>query len=189
LLAGIAVAAIAGSATSFVVVMTYRQSWQVGQQIVLWTLGGLDARRWIHVGMVACPVSVAAAGSLFLLRDLNIMLLGEEQARTLGVDARRLKLMALGLASMATGAAVAVSGLIGFVGLMVPHLLRMIVGPDHRPLVPAALIGGAVFLVVTDTLVRTLAPSELRLGIVTGALGAPFFLYLLIKNRDKAIHL
>jgi iron complex transport system permease protein len=189
LLAGIAVSAIAGSATSFVLVMTARHSWDVGKEIVFWTLGGLDARRWEHVGMVAGPVSIAAAGSVFLLRELNLMLLGEEQARTLGVDTRRLKLIALGLTALATGSAVAVSGLIGFVGLMVPHLMRMIVGPDHRTLVPASAIGGAIFLVATDTLVRTLAPAELRLGIVTGALGAPFFLYLLIKNRERAIHL
>ncbi|MBM4090741.1 MAG: iron chelate uptake ABC transporter family permease subunit, partial [Planctomycetes bacterium] len=93
------------------------------------------------------------------------------------------------LAAMATGAAVGVSGLIAFVGLMVPHLLRMLVGPDHRVLVPASLLGGALLLVVTDTVVRTAAPAELRLGIVTGALGAPFFLFLLIKHRDKAVHL
>jgi iron complex transport system permease protein len=189
LLAGIAVSAIAGSATSFVIVMVSRDSWEIGKEIVFWTLGELAARRWEHVGVVAGPVAIAAAGSVFVLRELNLMLLGEEQARTLGVDTRRLKIIVLALASLATGAAVAVSGLIGFVGLVVPHLLRMLVGPDHRSLVPAALLGGGIFLVVTDTVVRTLAPAELRLGIVTGALGAPFFLYLLLKNRDKAIHL
>jgi iron complex transport system permease protein len=90
---------------------------------------------------------------------------------------------------LATGAAVAVSGLIGFVGLLVPHLLRMLVGPDHRVLVPASLLGGAIFLILTDTVVRAIAPAELRLGIVTGALGAPFFLFLLIKHRNQSVHL
>lgn len=189
LLAGIAVSALAGSATSFVLVLSARHEWDVATEILFWTLGGLDARRWEHVGMVAVPTGLALAGSMFFLRELNIMLLGEEQARTLGVHTSRLKLSLLGFASMATGAAVGASGLIGFVGLIIPHVLRMIVGPDHRVLVPASVIGGAVFLVVTDTLVRWLGPTELRLGIVTGALGAPFFLFLLIKYRNQAIHL
>jgi iron complex transport system permease protein len=189
LLAGIAVTALAGSATSFVLVMTASDEWHVAKDILFWSLGGLDARRWEHVAMAAGPTAIAAATSLFFLRELNIMLLGEEQARTLGVDTSRLKLVLLTLASMATGAAVGVSGLIGFVGLMIPHLLRMLVGPDHRVLVPASLLGGAVFLVVTDTVVRCFGPTELRLGIVTGALGAPFFLLLLIRHRNKAIHL
>jgi iron complex transport system permease protein len=189
LLAGIAVTALAGSATSFVLVMSARDEWHVAKEILFWSLGGLDARRWEHVAMVAAPTGLAAAGSLFFLRELNIMLLGEEQARTLGVDTSRLKLILLTLASMATGAAVGVSGLIGFVGLVIPHLLRMLVGPDHRVLVPTSLLGGAIFLVVTDTVVRSLGPAELRLGIVTGALGAPFFLLLLIQHRNKAVHL
>ena len=189
LLAGIAMAALAGSATSFVIVMSARHDWHVAKQILFWSLGGLDARRWEHVAMTAVPTAVAVCGCVPFLRELNIALLGEEQARTLGVDTSRLKLVLLTLTSMATGAAVAVSGLIGFVGLVIPHLLRMLVGPDHRVLVPASLLGGAVFLVITDTIVRTVAPTELRLGIVTGALGAPFFLFLLIKHRNKAIHL
>ncbi|MFV1964262.1 MAG: FecCD family ABC transporter permease [Pirellulaceae bacterium] len=189
LLAGIAVAALAGSATSFVIVMSARDDWQVFKEIIFWSLGGLDARRWEHVAMVAAPTGLAVGGSLLFLRELNIMLLGEEQARTLGVDTSRLKLLLLMLASLATGAAVAVSGLIGFVGLLVPHLLRMLVGPDHRVLVPASLLGGAIFLIVTDTVVRSVAPAELRLGIVTGALGAPFFLFLLIQHRNQSVHL
>lgn len=189
LLAGIAVSALAGSATSFLLVVSSRDEWQVAKEIVFWSLGGLDARRWEHVAMVAVPTGLAALLSCFSLRELNIMLLGEEHARTLGVETSRLKVRLLVLAAMATGAAVGVSGLIAFVGLMVPHLLRMLVGPDHRVLVPASLLGGALLLVVTDTVVRTAAPAELRLGIVTGALGAPFFLFLLIKHRDKAVHL
>jgi iron complex transport system permease protein len=189
LLAGIAVAALAGSGTSFVIVMTARDDWHVAKEILFWSLGGLDARRWEHVAMAAGPITLAVCGATAFLRELNIMLLGEEQARSLGVDTSRLKVILLALTSLATGAAVAVSGLIGFVGLLVPHLLRMLVGPDHRILVPASLLGGALFLVVTDTVVRSVAPSELRLGIVTGALGAPFFLLLLIRHRNRAVHL
>jgi iron complex transport system permease protein len=189
LLAGIAITALAGSATSFVLVLSASDEWHVAKEILFWSLGGLDARRWEHVAMAAAPTAIAAGSSVFFLRELNIMLLGEEQARTLGVDTSRLKLTLLTLASLATGAAVGVSGLIGFVGLMIPHLLRMLVGPDHRVLVPASLLGGAIFLVATDTVVRCLGPAELRLGIVTGALGAPFFLLLLIKHRNKAVHL
>ena len=139
--------------------------------------------------MIAAPVGFAVCGAVFFLRDLNVMLLGEEQARTLGVDTARVKLILLALASITTGAAVAVSGLIGFVGLLVPHMLRLLVGPDQRVLVPVSLMGGAVFLTTTDAVMRSIAPAELRLGVVTGALGAPFFLYLLIKNRNKAVHL
>ncbi len=189
LLAGIAMSALAGSATSFLLVLSARDQWRAATEILFWSLGGLDARRWEHLAIVAAPTGIAVAGSIFFLRELNIMLLGEEQARTLGVDTSRLKLSLLLLTSLATGAAVAVSGLIGFVGLLVPHFLRMLVGPDHRVLVPASLLGGALFLVVTDTVVRSVAPAELRLGIVTGALGAPFFLFLLIQHRNKALHL
>jgi iron complex transport system permease protein len=189
LLAGIAVSAFAGSASSFVLVMAARDEWHVAKEILFWSLGGLDARRWEHVAMVSFPTVIAIACSLLFLRELNIMLLGEEQARSLGVDTSRLKLSLLVITSMATGAAVGVSGLIAFIGLVVPHAFRMLVGPDHRVLVPASLIGGAVFLVVTDTVVRTFGPGELRLGIVTGALGAPFFLFLLVKHRNEAVHL
>jgi iron complex transport system permease protein len=189
LLAGIAMSALAGSATSFVLVMSAQYEWEVAKEILFWSLGGLDARRWEHVAIAAIPLAIAVSGSLVFLRDLNIMLLGEEQARTLGVDTSRLKVSLLVLTSMATGAAVGVSGLVGFVGLVIPHMLRMLVGPDHRQLVPASLLGGAIFLVVTDTVVRSIGPAELRLGIVTGALGAPFFLLLLVKHRNKAIHL
>jgi iron complex transport system permease protein len=189
LLAGIALSALAGSATSFVLVMSAQHEWYVAKEMLFWSLGGLDARRWEHVAMVAVPTVVAIASSLLFLRELNIMLLGEQQARSLGVDTSRLKLSLLVLTSVVTGAAVGVSGLIGFVGLVIPHLLRMLVGPDHRILVPASLLGGAIFLVTTDTVVRSLGPAELRLGIVTGALGAPFFLLLLIKHRNEAVHL
>lgn len=189
LLAGIAVTAFVGAATSLVIVISAQHSWDIGRQILFWTMGGLDARRWEHVTIAAIPIGAAVVGAVFFLRELNIMLLGEEQARTLGVDTRRLKIWILLLTSLATGAAVAVSGLIGFVGLLVPHLLRLILGPDHRRLIPATVFAGAVFLVVMDTLARWIAPTEMRLGIITGALGAPFFVVLLIRHRKKAIHL
>ncbi len=189
LLAGIAMTALAGALTSLVLVISAQRSWDVAREILFWTMGGLDARRREHVALAGIPLIFAAGATTFLVRDLNIMLLGEEQARTLGVDTGRLKVATLAVASVATGAAVAVSGLIGFVGLIVPHAARLLVGPDHRRLVPASLFGGAVFLVTMDTIARTAAPAELRLGILTGALGAPFFLFLLVRYRRRTLHL
>ncbi|HRU07636.1 MAG TPA: iron chelate uptake ABC transporter family permease subunit, partial [Candidatus Brocadiia bacterium] len=189
LLAGVAVSAFTGAMTSLVLSLAASHSWEAAREIVLWTMGGLDARQWKHVLAAAPPMAVSIAAGLVFTRDLNIMLLGEEQARTLGVDTRRLKVCVLAAASLATGAAVAIGGLIAFVGLIVPHLLRLLLGPDHRRLGPACVFGGAVFLVAMDTAARTIGPTEIRLGILTGALGAPFFLFLLASQRNKALHL
>jgi len=115
-------------------------------------------------------------------RDLNVLLLGEEDAHTMGIEVERTKLVLLSAASVVTAAAVAVSGVIGFVGLIVPHMMRLVVGPDHRVLLPTSALAGAVFLVATDTVAR-MGPAEMPVGIITAALGAPFFLYLL-TNRE-----
>jgi iron complex transport system permease protein len=109
-------------------------------------------------------------------------LLGEEDAHSLGIEVERTKRLLLALASLVTAAAVAVSGVIGFVGLIVPHMMRLVVGPDHRVLLPASALGGAAFLIVTDTVARS-GPAELPVGIVTAAVGAPFFVYLL-RSRE-----
>ena len=189
ILAGVAVTAFVGSATSLVLALAVHFDEELGKQIVLWTMGGLDDCRWEHVLVAAPPIGLAASAAMLFLRDLNIMLLGEEQAQALGVSAQRLKISVLLLASVATGAAVAISGPIAFVGLVIPHLLRLVLGPDHRTLAPACLFAGAFFLVAADTFVRCLPPSQIRLGIVTGLVGAPFFIVLLVRYRQKAIHL
>ena len=121
-------------------------------------------------------------------RDLNVLLQGEENAQYLGVDVERLKRIFLVLTALLTAAAVSVSGIIGFVGLIVPHMMRLLVGPDHRVLFPASLLGGAILMVSADMLARTLlAPAEVPVGIVTALLGCPFFLYLLSRRRELAL--
>jgi len=191
LLAGIAVTAFLGAATSLVIVIcAQKQGWHVPGRILFWTMGDLGARLWKHVWMVAPPVLFAVGGAMFFRRDLNLMLLGEEQAKSLGVSAHRLKLWLLTFAALATGAAVSVGGMIGFVGLVIPHILRMIVGPDHRQLIPASIFGGAAYVIVMDLICRVIvAPGEMRIGILTSAIGGPFFLYLILRNRRETMHL
>jgi len=117
-------------------------------------------------------------------RDLNLLLQGEESAQHLGVNVERVKLLLLGTTALLTAAAVAVSGIVGFVGLLVPHMMRLLVGPDHRRLFPASALGGAILVVGADILARTLiAPAEIPLGVITSLLGCPFFLFLLHRRR------
>jgi iron complex transport system permease protein len=147
-------------------------------------MGHLHNSTWGKVGVV---VTVAVPGFILLFayaRDLNVLLLGEEDAHSLGIEVERTKVMLLATASLLTAAAVSVAGVIGFVGLVVPHIMRLLVGPDHRVLLPTSALAGAAFLVVTDTVAR-MGPAELPVGIVTAALGAPFFLYLL---RDREVY-
>jgi iron complex transport system permease protein len=185
LLAGIAVNAFLGAAVSMLLTITLEQ-YEVGTQAVFWLMGGLDSRTWDHVWMALPPVLIGSIAALFLGGDLNALLLGEETAMGLGVSVQRFKILVLALASLITGASVAVSGVLAFVGLVVPHAMRLILGPDNRILIPGCLLSGAAFVVIADLIARTaLAPQEIRLGILTSFVGAPFFLYLLIKNRRK----
>jgi iron complex transport system permease protein len=185
LLAGIAVNAFLGAAVSLLLTITLQQ-YEVGHQAVFWLMGGLDARTWDHVTVVVPLVLVGTGIALFLGGDLNTLLLGEETALSLGVSVQRFKIQVLVLASLITGASVAVSGVLAFVGLVVPHAMRMIVGPDNRVLIPSCLLSGAAFVVLADLIARTaVSPQEVRLGILTSLVGAPFFLYLLIVNRQK----
>jgi iron complex transport system permease protein len=158
------------------------------QRLLYWLLGSLNGREWRDLAMIG-PALLVSWTILFLTaRDLNLMSLGEETAHSLGVPPERAKLLVLGAAALATAAAVAVSGIIGFVGLMVPHIVRRVVGPDHRVLLPAAALIGAAFLMLADTIARgTLISStlgELPVGVVTALTGAPFFIYLM-RTRDQ----
>jgi iron complex transport system permease protein len=155
-------------------------------QVLFWLLGGFSGRSWDHVLLILPYVVVgyvvAAAGA----RDLNLLVMGEETARSLGVATGRVRIQLTAAGALMAAAAVATAGLIGFVGLVVPHLLRLLTGPDHRRLLPAAALGGAVTMLLADTLARTLAaPREVPVGIVTAGVGAPFFLYLLRKQRTR----
>jgi len=185
LLAGIAVNAFLGAAVSMLLTITLEQ-YEVGTQAVFWLMGGLDARTWDHVLVVVPLVLIGSAIALFLGGDLNALLLGEETALSLGVPVQGFKIQVLALTALITGASVAVSGVLAFVGLVVPHAMRIVLGPDNRVLIPSCLFSGAAFVVVADLIARiALAPQEIRLGILTSLVGAPFFLYLLMANRRK----
>jgi iron complex transport system permease protein len=183
LLAGIAVAAVISAVMS--VGMSF--AGEEIRSIYFWLLGGLSARGWTAVEVVAPLIILGAVGAVLLIRDLNLVSLGEERAAQLGVDTDRFKWQAVGLGALLAGAAVSVSGVIGFVGLMTPHVMRLVVGSDHRRLLPAVLLAGPTFLVLADLVSRVaIAPQELPLGAVTALVGGPFFLFLLRRERRRA---
>lgn len=153
-------------------------------QYLFWMAGGLDYRRWEHLYLALPPIVLGILVLCFLARHLNVLALGEVEAKSVGMLVMQYRLGLLLLASIITSAAVCVSGNIGFVGLVVPHMLRLIAGPDHRLLLPASALAGAIFLVVCDALGRMVVyPGEIRVGIVTAIVGVPYFLYLLRNMR------
>ena len=179
LLGGVAVSYTLAAVTAFVMVYAREQM----AAIVYWMMGGLTAASWGYVALIAPMFILGIAWPLLATRELNIMLLGDERAGELGLNVERFKLGVLAAASLLTAAAVSVSGLIGFVGLMTPHIVRLILGPDHRLLLPASLLGGATLMVVADLIARTvLAPTEIPVGIVTAIFGGPFFIWLLVRR-------
>jgi len=184
LLSGIALGALASSITSYLMVAVRDDLFDT-QRILFWLMGSLASRRWEHVHMAWPQIALGALCIQWLARDLNILTQGEEYALYLGLDVERSKRLLLLGASFVAAAAVSVSGIIGFVGLVVPHVIRMWVGPDHRFLLPACMLGGAILLVNADLLARVLIdPAELPIGIITSLLGCPFFLYLLSRRKE-----
>ncbi len=179
-LAGVVTASFLSAVILFVLT---RLSSRDVRGVAFWLMGDLSTATGARLGVLA-PVIVAAALALYWLSpDLNVLLLGEVEASHLGVDVARIETGVYVLASLLTGLAVSVSGAIGFLGLMVPHLGRMLVGNDHRTLLPTAALGGAIVLVLSDTLARTVvAPAELPVGAVTAVAGAPVFIYLLRRS-------
>jgi iron complex transport system permease protein len=183
LLAGIAVAAVISAAMSLLMTFSGEQV----RNIYFWLLGGLGDRGWGSLQAVTPLIGAGVVASLLIVSDLNLVALGEERAVQLGVELDRFKRRALAIGSLLAAAAVSVSGVIGFVGLMTPHLLRLVVGADHRRLLPAALLAGPTLLILADLAARTVvAPEELPVGAVTAILGGPFFLYLLRRERVRA---
>jgi iron complex transport system permease protein len=181
LLAGIAVSFFFSAMVAF---MQYLADEKQLREIILWTMGRRWEADWPRVALVL-PISVAGSLLLWFFRsELNLMIIGERAALAAGVDTARVRALILVLVALITGSAVSVSGVIGFVGLIVPHVMRMALGPDHRYLVPASAMGGALFLLLADTLARlVMAPVELPVGIITSLGGVPFFLYLLRNKR------
>ena len=188
LLAGVAVNAFLGAVVSTIIIMLPDKGALRG--ILFWLAGGLDSRSWEHVQTSAPLILVAVSIIVLMARDLNLLMLGDDEARSMGVRVELARPVLLGAAALATGAAVAVSGIIAFVGLVTPHILRMVLGPDHRVLIPMSAIGGGVFVLVADTVARTiLQPAEFRVGVLTAFVGAPFFILLLVKNKRRAYSL
>ncbi len=182
ILSGIAVSTFIGAITS--IILTKVNDYQV-KVFIFWTMGGLRDRNWDHFRLVL-PVLLLIALLFTFARDLNVMLLGEEEAQAVGLNPSRTRIRLLILVSITTAIAVSVSGSISFVGLIVPHIMRLLVGPDHRILLPASTLGGAIFLVGCDLIARIVViPSEVEVGIITSLIGAPYFLYLLIRARKE----
>ncbi len=182
LLAGIALTALAGAAIGL---FTYLADDATLRTLTFWNLGSLNGASYARLWPLLLATLAVALWLPRRARALNALLLGESEARHLGFDVERLKRELVFCTALGVGAAVAAAGLIGFIGLVVPHLMRLLVGPDHRLLLPASALAGASLLLLADLVARlALAPAELPIGIVTALIGAPFFLYLLVRGRS-----
>jgi iron complex transport system permease protein len=185
LLAGIAVSGVASALTSLVLSLALAE-WELGREMVLWLMGGLDRASWGDLAFLAIPVLVGTIGLATDSRALDLMLTGEDSAASLGVDVSALTKRVLVYASLATAAAVSVMGVVAFVGLLVPHIVRRILGPGHLRLFPVSALLGAVVVTGADLVTRLLPHASLRLGVVTSLVGGPFFLYLLLRRGQRA---
>ena len=183
ILAGVALGALLASVVSYLVI----SSGEKMGGIMFWLMGSFSLSQWSEV-IIALPYVILGVTIILLYaRPLNLMQLDEEQAQQLGINVERLKLVLLGAATLITAAAVSFVGIIGFVGIIVPHAVRLIWGVDHRFLLPLSILTGAVFLILADMIARTVvAPTEIPIGVITALCGAPFFLYLL-KRRKRII--
>ncbi|MCL0080516.1 iron chelate uptake ABC transporter family permease subunit [Dehalococcoidia bacterium] len=183
ILAGVALGAFLGSITSYLMIISGERL----HGIIAWLMGRFSLSNWEQVWMIAAPCVIGVVFIWLYARPLNVMQLDEEQAQQLGISVERVKLILLVAATLITAAAVSFVGTIGFVGIIVPHAVRLIWGPDHRFLLPLTTFAGAGFLILADTAARTvLAPTEIPVGVITAFFGAPFFLYLL-RHKKRAV--
>jgi iron complex transport system permease protein len=183
-ISGLAISSLFNGLTS--ALLLFSKEYEVSQYI-FWTMGGLDGRTWQHI-LFSAPLLVPGIVAIsFFARELNLLTLGEEGALSLGVRVERTKRILLALCAIVTGVAISVTGPIGFVGLLIPHLFRFLVGADHRSLIPASALGGALFLVLCDLLGRSiLPPFEIRVGIITAILGSPYLLSLIVRTQRRS---
>ncbi len=182
ILAGVALGAFLSSVTSYLFTLFGKEL----HGIIFWLLGGLSLSEWNEVGMVLPYISLGIVIIWLYARPLNVMQLDEDQAQQLGINVEKVKIILLIVATLITAAAVCFTGLIGFVGIIIPHAVRLIWGPDHRFLIPLSALAGGIFLIWADSLAHTLlAPSEIPVGVVTAFCGAPFFLYLLRRRKEQ----
>jgi iron complex transport system permease protein len=186
LLAGVALSALLSAVNTWLIARAWEEH-EAARRIAYWLMGGISDRGWLHVGMLLPGLLLGLLLAQLHAKDLDRLLEGEETASALGVEVDRAKNWLLAAAAMLVGSAVAVSGVVGFVGLIVPHLVRLALGGGHRLLLPASALTGAWLVVAADLFARTaVAPRELHLGVVTSFLGAPFFLFLLRRHRAEA---
>jgi iron complex transport system permease protein len=183
LLSGVAISAFLTALLSFIMYLHLGDAQT--SKIFMWIMGSLANRNWVQV-LIAFPIiSIASIILYTYTKDLDLLLLGEEQAENLGLNSQKSKKIILLLSSIVTATAVSVCGIIGFIGLITPHMMRIIVGPSHRTLLPITIVSGAIFLLWMDTIARVInPPSEIPVGILTAIFGAPFFIYLLINRRN-----
>lgn len=183
-LTGVAINAVAGAVIAF---LTFVGDQQSREQIVFWQLGSLNGTRWQYVVVVLPLVVVGIAAAMMISRKLDLLALGERSARHLGVDVEKLRIFSVVIVAILTAAAVAFCGIISFVGLVIPHIIRMIIGPGHRALIPLSALGGAVLLTGADLIARTaVLYADLPIGMLTSLVGGPFFFYLIRKTRKSA---
>ncbi len=181
ILSGIIVAAILSAGISL---MKYLADEQVAV-IIFWLMGSFAAKTWLDVSLTLAVTGAGFLVFLFFANDLNLMSLGDRTAASLGVDTKRVTLILLGTASLVSAVCVSVSGIIGFVGLLVPHMMRRISGPDNRKLTPVCLLAGAILLLSADTLTRAVLPREIPIGVLTALIGGPFFCYIFRKKQTR----
>lgn len=182
LLLGIGINAFFSAVTN--VLIASSETEQELRGAIFWLQGGLEARTWEHVLIIAPIIIIGTIIICFFGRSLNVMLLGDDHAKSSGVRLKAIRYSTLTIVALITGAAVAVSGIISFVGLVVPHMLRLIIGPDHRLLLPASILTGAIFLIVTDLISRIiLQPFTLQVGVVSAIIGAPIFILLILRSN------
>ena len=182
LLSGVAIGQFFTAIMSFLMVIYNKDM----SKIVYWTLGSLAGKGWAPIIAISVPIIASMVALNFFARDLNILLTGEESAKSLGVNVEKTKVYILLLGTFMTSVVVSVSGIIGFVGLIIPHIVRLIFGPDHRILLPASALLGGIFMIVADTIARTIiSPIEIPVGIITAICGGPFFIYLLRAKKKK----
>lgn len=184
ILAGMMVSSLFQAGTSYVKLVA-----DPGNQlpeITYWLMGSLSGARMSDIAFALIPMMMGVLPLLLLRWQLNILTLGDDEARTLGVNAGAVRLVVIGSATLLTASAVAVSGTIGWIGLVVPHLVRKLTGNDYRYLMPASLLGGALFLLLVDDVSRNLMATEIPLGILTAFVGAPFFLWLIVRKGERA---
>lgn len=182
LLSGIAISFLLSSMVSLMIALNRDQI----EKIIFWTMGSLSSVRMEQIQVIYIPIIISIGVFLFFARDLNVMLLGDDSAKSMGIDVSLVRKILLLAATLATAFSVSISGIIGFVGLIVPHAMRLIIGPNHKYLIPSSIFAGAIFLILSDTIARTIiAPGQMPLGVITAVIGSPYFIFLLQRSNKR----